>query len=482
MREVELAPIPLAIEVSSLRARAFVRTADGGEARVRVLGLSSSLMYAETENARQADVAREMNAIDAKVDRIDDAENTEAHVSGLLERYAAVATSTLSREWLERTPSFDKWSEAFDHLRDATEKLAVRRALRKLDRSRLMEKRADLLEEERRLGKSDRLGYRVKIALDALPGDARELRVELTYLTRAAQWMPIYDARLDASGATLALTSIALVRQSTGEDWENVELIATTARPPLSEPPPELVRVQVKSFGKVVEKAIVANSELDPRLGGVSAARAEQADGAEVEMIAPGRVSIPSTSRPVRVELFEVSLPVRVRLEAAPMRRPVALVVADVENTSGRVLLPGRVSVFRGAAYSGQTELGFVSARERFRIPLGSDASVRIAREVKTLPEKQALLTGAITQAYAQRITLENLSPVPMDIVVRDRVPVSRATEAVVRVGELDRSALLDEETGVYAIELHLAPREKRELSSTYSISSPRGFTIHDPN
>jgi hypothetical protein len=473
--EVEFAPIPLAIEVPSLRARAIAEKADGTSQRVRVLAVGSALSSPGPASERQRAIAEEMAAIDAKINAIDDAEETESHVSELLEQYAAVATGTISREWLERTPSFDKWSEAFDHLRGATEKLAVRRALRTLDKSKLIEKRIDLLEEENRLGRAKKMAYSVKVTLEPPPSDLVSLSVELIYVTRAAQWMPIYDARHE--GDRLRLTSMALVRQATGEDWTDIELYATTARPPLSEPLPPLVPIAVKSRSRAENKSIVASSEIDPRLAGVASAGADEG-AAEVELCAPSRVNVPSSSRPVRVELFDVELPVKTRLETAPMKRPVALLVADVENSSGHILLPGRVNVFRGASYAGQTELGFVSARERFRIPLGSDASVRIKREVKTNPEKEALFGGAVTQSYSRRITVENLSAAPVRLIVRDRLPVSRAAEATVRVAQIDRGAELDEESGVYALEVQLAAREKRELLAEFSVTAPKGFKV----
>jgi uncharacterized protein (TIGR02231 family) len=478
MREVEFSPLPLTIDASTLRARVIARQKSGAELRVRVNGVSATLIYAEVENERQKAIVEEMRDVESKMNGIEDAEGTDTHVAGLLEKYAAVATATISREWLERTPSFDKWSEAFDHLRKATEKFSVRTAMRKLEKQKLVQKRADLLEEETRIGRPERSGYRAKVAIEPPPADTVELVVELTYVTRAAQWMPIYDARLE--GEKLRLTSIALVRQGTGEDWNDVELIATTARPPLSEPLPELAAITVRGHARTEQRTIVSTGELEPRLGGVAEKRLDAGD-AEVEFRAPGKVTVPATNHPMRVELFEVELPSRARLETSPMARPVALLVADVENQSGRVLLPGRVNVFRGAAYAGQTELGFISAGERFRIPLGSDASVRIRREARALPEKQAMITGSTTHAYSCRTTLENLSSSPIELVVRDRLPVSRADEAVVRIGEIERGVKIDDESGVYAVEVRLAPREKRELMTAFSITAPRGYKLRAP-
>ncbi|MCK6549376.1 DUF4139 domain-containing protein, partial [Myxococcota bacterium] len=210
-------------------------------------------------------------------------------------------------------------------------------------------------------------------------------------------------------------------------------------------------------------------------------ARAPAEPGLTVEHRAPGLVDVPATGRAVRVELFTVELPCRARLEVAPRERPVAMLVADLENPSGRVLLPGKVNVFRGPNYSGQASLPFVAAHERFRLPLGTDASVRIKRELKTEPEKKAALTGAVTHAFESLIVLENLSGAPVQVLVRDRVPVSRSEDATVKITEQDRTMEQSAETGLTTLLVSLSPRATREVVLGYKITAPRGFRISAP-
>jgi uncharacterized protein (TIGR02231 family) len=71
---------------------------------------------------------------------------------------------------------------------------------------------------------------------------AREgnLTLELATVIPQAGWEPSYDVRLSPDAKTAGLTFRAMVRQQTGEDWKNVDLTLSTARPASGGAPPEL--------------------------------------------------------------------------------------------------------------------------------------------------------------------------------------------------------------------------------------------------
>jgi hypothetical protein len=340
---------------------------------------------------------------------------------------------------------------------------------------------AELIEEKAQLGRPEVLGQRVEVALAVPKGASGKLKVELSYVTHKAGWMPIYDARHqeDASGERVELSSAALVKQTTGEDWEDVELIATTARPALSEPLPELATIAIHGHGGREQRALVSSSRPEPH-GQLGIERSSHSD-AVVEHLAPMRVRVPSTERPTRVELFSATLPCRSRLEVAPLERAVAVRVAELSNQSGRVLLPGPVNVFRGAAYAGRTELGFLTPNQRFRIPLGTNGALHIERKLVSHPEEQGVLTGKVILRFECKTIVENLGAQPIQVLVRDRVPVSRTDQATVKISEIDPATERHHESGLTAIELELGPGETRELLTAWKLTAPAGFVLSAP-
>jgi uncharacterized protein (TIGR02231 family) len=230
------------------------------------------------------------------------------------------------------------------------------------------------------------------------------------------------------------------------------------------------------------DQQIVSTTKTEARLEGAPAGPGEVASpAATVEHQARGKVSVPSSGRPVRVELFEGELPARARLEIAPRERPVAIEVVELDNSTGKVLLPGTVNVFRGKNFSGQTQLPFVANKERFRIPLGTHAGLRIRRNAKAEPEKKGLVTGALTWLYEVRTTIENVSNGPIEVLLRDRLPVSQLEDAVVKVLELEKATEVDPDTGLTKLQLTIPPHSKREIGLAFKISAPRGFSLVPP-
>ncbi|MCK6549996.1 mucoidy inhibitor MuiA family protein, partial [Myxococcota bacterium] len=276
VREVVFSPVPLDADPATLRASAELR-GDDGASRVaaRITGVVWTVIHAEPPESRRAEVRRAIEQADARLRALEDEEHAESKNAQLVAEYARIAAATLSKEWLDRDPAFDAWSTAFDHLRKRHTELALARATRQAERLELEKKKADLYAEELDLGHVEPLGHRVTVTLELPPGARGPLDVELTYLTKKAQWMPVYDARhLGPSGDVgerIVLTAVALVRQSTGEDWQGVELVATTARPPLSEPAPKLVPLHVTGHQGGAEREVVSTVRADARLHGATA-------------------------------------------------------------------------------------------------------------------------------------------------------------------------------------------------------------------
>ena len=74
--------------------------------------------------------------------------------------------------------------------------------------------------------------------------EAGTFTLEISYLVTSAGWNPQYDVRVkmnekDSTGE-VELSYIGMVQQNTGENWENVELALSTARPSLAAKIPDL--------------------------------------------------------------------------------------------------------------------------------------------------------------------------------------------------------------------------------------------------
>ena len=469
---VRFVGLPTAFEHETLRAEAWAVTGD--ERRpLDVVEVSSRSAAAPIDDRRAAAQA-ELDRIDGELAALEDEEATDRFGLSRLERYATLATRKVSLEWMDKEPPIERWLETFDLLRKQREKSSQARQERQDRRQRLQIEKADRLAELQALGEGSASATEIDVGLAGdLAADAWE--VELTGLTPDAQWMPAYELRLSEAPTTATLTAVALVRQSTGQDWSDVELFATTARPPLAEPPPALRRLEVSGVPSDEDRTVISSHEEVARLAGIAPTSSSRAT---VEHQATA--SVPAHGRAVRIELFSVEVPVSTQLEVAPAYRTTAIQAAIVTNVAG-ALLPGPVSVFRGSHYAGQTQIGFVGPTEQFLVPVGTDGRVRVERRVVQTPPRRSSLSSTATYDFSHTTTVENLSADEIEIVVRDRTPVSRSDAANIKLLERPADLSVDAEDGRTEVRLKLAAHARRQLDIAYRIAVNRGVSIEPP-
>lgn len=309
----------------------------------------------------------------------------------------------------------------------------------------------------------DRLAALVTIEMP----EEGDFALELSYLVTQASWQPQYDVRvsMDADGnqGEVELTYIGLVKQASGEDWSRVSLALSTARPSqaavLPELQPRYLRVPtppvplmpaaaaprgaVRMLGMDMQRAAYSSegalAEIAPPPAPVPAeiatATTEQSGTAYVFKIARA-VDIPSDNSPHKTTIARDDLPCEFDYVSAPVLDPAVHLRASISNTSERVLLAGSSSIFLAGEYVGTTRIKMTAPRERFKIFLGIDDSLKVKREqLERTVEKGALLQSDLRRiTYAYRITLHNYAAYSRNIVLRDQIPVSQHERIKVRV------------------------------------------------
>ncbi|WP_052888306.1 mucoidy inhibitor MuiA family protein [Thermogemmatispora carboxidivorans] len=370
--------------------------------------------------------------------------------------------------------------------------------------------------EQKRLGSNpDRLAVLVSVELL----QAGELSLELSYLIERAAWHPSYDARLSfadhdtGSGgleSSVDLTCLGLVEQHTGEDWNEVALALSTARPAQATVLPELKPWYVDTFqpvfsplagtgpapasppvlyampspspspGSRQQRALLASPmEALPTTAISDESQAKEEAPASEEAVEPGAeieqratalvyrcgssVSIPSDGSPHRTLIASYRLPCRLEVVAIPALEEAAHLRATVENSSGGVLLKGKANIFVDNEYVGTTEIDLTAPGQTFRLFLGLDDTVRIRRElIERKVEQGGRLQGNLRRiTYAYRITVENFAQGERRVVIMDRLPVSR-----------------HERIKVHIVSLYPEPQERSKLEQlTWQFTLPAGGT-----
>ncbi len=292
---------------------------------------------------------------------------------------------------------------------------------------------------------------------------AGEFTLEVSYLVTQASWHPQYDVRVDidedGNRGKVELTYIGQVQQSTGEDWKQVNLALSTARPSQASRLPELQPIYLNpdahlyrlapsapSRKRAAPQAAMSPASLSdglkdmgwgaqadepepppPAQAEIATAITEQSGTAYVFKIARS-VDIPSDNLPHKTTIARDDLPCEFDYVSAPTLDPAAHLRARITNTTERVLLAGPSSIFLSGEYVGTTQIKMTAPREQFKLFLGIDDTIKVKRErTERTVEKGALLQSDLRRTtYAYRITLHNYATFPRTIVLRDQIPVSR--------------------------------------------------------
>lgn len=117
---------------------------------------------------------------------------------------------------------------------------------------RELEKKADILEKEltiadetfqKLFSRNQISNITAEISLDAKK--AVRAPLEISYLIRNASWYPAYELRINPENEQVQLACYALLKQSTGENWQNIPLFFSSAIPSVSADLPQLATKKI---------------------------------------------------------------------------------------------------------------------------------------------------------------------------------------------------------------------------------------------
>jgi uncharacterized protein (TIGR02231 family) len=325
-----------------------------------------------------------------------------------------------------------------------------------------------------------------------------DIELEIAYQTQNAHWYPTYDVDLNQEKSRLR--RMALIYNRTKEDWKDIALVVSTAtaRPVQAiEATPYYVGVYDPAMERERKEAHrnrsgIAMPSAAPKLAKAMAPPAppaeieeefaessETASGIAVYEL-PKKVTIPSDNEKHPITLIEEDLKsVTLHYWYA---EGMAEVVAQDEVTNGdNVILPGKVKVYAGGDYIGETSLAQTSPREKFKI--GTRIAFDVKAEKKMVHrevEKAGVMRGKLKRAYKYRLEIQSFSSHPIEIDIFDRIPHSLNPSIEVK-SDWERSSVKNQNLGVIEWHKTVQPNQKATIDYEYEVTWEKGITVHPP-
>ena len=502
--ELSIAGLPGWIDDDSVRA-ALSPASAGQLADVRVA--RTYLARSGDEEVRKAEAA--VREIENQVAALQDELKVQAARQKQVEDIKVFSMDKLPKDAAAGNVTIESYGKTVDFVTDSSRAIATKRRqtdsdLRDLQPElQVRQKRLDELRQKQQLEQST-----ITVTVEAAA--AATAKLEVDYMTPGAAWEPVHELR--AAGPRperVAMTSHALVSQTTGEDWSGAELTFSTQSSDAVMRVPELSAMRLdapiaaaavavsSSFAMAKGKFDAGNGYYNILVNDAGAdygdnwkrqtevqgrvvnlfSELQQKRGTTAHFAGEGRPLVRSDGRQVRVRIGQVELPAVPQIVAAPELSLSASRTVDMTNNGKQPLLPGRVAIFSAGAFLGTTDSKFVAEGEKFTVFMGVADRIKLSRVLDR--RHSSLVSGGERKRMqvAFDVTAENLGAEAAQVRLQDRVPVSENKE--IRVSSIDiKPDGKPDDKGLLTWNLTLAAGEKKTYRIAYVLEYPAVINV----
>ncbi|CAI4233158.1 unnamed protein product [Auanema sp. JU1783] len=324
------------------------------------------------------------------------------------------------------------------------------------------------------------------VTLDSATGGAVEL--DLVYQVYNASWRPSYDLRVEAGAENkMKITYYGKISQTTGESWNDTQIILSTAIPCLGGQIPELGTLEAvlastvapppvgrfSNFGgaRTMMKSCAVPASIQAECLALDAApiqydlaeATEQALSTEFTIVR--KTTVPSGNDEQRVTIGIVDTNPQLIHESVPSKNSSVFLTASAINDSKFVFLAGEASVYLNNSFVAKTHLKNVSANERFSVSLGVDAAIKVEyRPAKKYHEQIGIINKSSANATEQVINVKNTRKDPILLTIKENLP--RSTDEKIKIKLVSPTVTAHEEQLTSTNSIPVAPHEGCLLNS----------------
>ena len=476
-----------------------------GTASATILDVSAKQTYVDfTPNARVKELEDQLHGLAKQTRALDDHAALLHGQRAMLDKMEITLTAPPAKD--VPRPAVADLASAMNFLVEQRAKITTEVAALDQQREDLQNKINAAQNQLNELRGAGGKGYKT-VTVRVSAADAGSLEVALGYTVPNASWSSSYDARVLSSEHAVALSYFGIVRQATGEDWKNVMLTLSTARPSMGGAAPALTPWSLDVFTPRPREDTIALSTFEVRRakGGAAAptvtgamnmqamsadAPAELKDaGFAVAAVEAGATSatfkiasassVLSDNTPQKVPVTSAKLGATPEYLTVPKRLAAAFLTTKVVNNTEFPLLGGAMNVFLDGTFVATSALRTVMPGEKFDLALGVDDGIAIKhKRVSRFAEDTGLTNSGRRITYEYLITVQNNKRTAERVVVTDQVPLSRNEKIVVKLLSPDAKDVKPTDEGTLKWTLDLKAGEKRELTIKFAIEYDKDVNV----
>ncbi len=337
-----------------------------------------------------------------------------------------------------------------------------------------------------------------EILITLIAPKATTTNLKVSYVVRNAGWYPVYDLRAEDVNSNIDFVYRAKVFQSTGRDWEKVNLIISTGNPSVGGQIPTLYPWYVSVYEPVrydyddrkrseaynstpsVAYDNVTLEEVQVVSAGSYKAKATSADyttvqnntvNTEFKISVP--YDIPSDNQQYDVTMQTQSLKASYAHITVPKLDNDAFLRAQVTDWAQYSLLPGESNIYFKGTFVGKGYIDPAQANDTLNLSLGRDRAVNVKREMLKEYSKTGIFGSKQQTSRAYEITVQNNKKQAVQLVIEDQLPISQNGDVEVNTEETS-GAQYDATTGKVTWKVNLAPGETIKKQLRFTVKYPK--------
>ncbi|MBN1523759.1 MAG: mucoidy inhibitor MuiA family protein [Spirochaetales bacterium] len=316
-----------------------------------------------------------------------------------------------------------------------------------------------------------------------------------SYMTQQVFWKASYDVHLDTASKKLSFFMYADILQRTGEDWDSVPIVISTAEADTGIIIPVLFPTVLSGSRETVSTDIVTGTEDadDFAEGAAEEPEPEEPQSPREEEIIVEkkgtaytfRLSKPVTIKAngeynrVLVQLFEFNP--ETSYETIPAVMPHVYFKASFKNNSGMPFPEGVVQVFRNGSFMGKTSTGFIADGEECSFSFGIDDDIKVRRTLRRDVYKAPKgIGGKHVREYIFDYELSHYKEVPVTVVLKEAIHLSEVAGVTVTIDDSTSRGYTLDRHGIVTFTLGLPAKkyERTKLVLAYTIDAKKKFSL----
>jgi uncharacterized protein (TIGR02231 family) len=324
---------------------------------------------------------------------------------------------------------------------------------------------------------------RKKVTVVVNADRAIRTKVDLRYLVANTGWSPAYDLVAINNAEPITLRYKAQVYNNTGIDWKKMNLVLSTADPSLGASSPVLARWVLGGTSTGPDRG----EQLQQRQGLIPSLNTWNDPSQQYETITVSEVSaefaiertydIPSDAKPYMVEVAEHTLPATYNYVAIPKMDRDAFLMACITGWEELDLVDGPANVYYEDSYVGESMINTSGMNDTLALSLGRDNDIRVERKELEDRTGRRIIGSERKQTMTYEITVKNTTTAPVQLILRDQIPVSMDDQIRVQVLELS-NGVLDGPEGMVEWPLDLQPGASSTVKLSFEIRHPKGWNV----